>query len=332
MKNQKIGIIGCGDYLRWQSQDLKNSKNVKVKSLFDPDKARSAKFAKDLGGKSVGSSDEILNDKEISIVCVFVPPWIRKDILVKAANAGKHIITTKPLAPSIAECRAMVDAVKKNNVKCGVFYRRTGNSGIETYKRIFSSGKVGKLALYKQDWIHHYPEWNNWATDPEKNGGPFMDAMIHNMNISKYLMGRKPVSCSYFSENFAHPGLKCSDTDFMKLDFEKNGAAHLFITWAADLAVHSRDGNDREHIDIVYMITDKGWRITEAWEKEGFTITASRSGKNMKWIAKDFKDTTYDRFADSVLKNKPLPSDIPDVTEASEDIKLIRDAEKSKKI
>lgn len=328
MKIHKIGIIGCGDYLRWQSDDLKNSRKVKVKSLFDPDSIRSAKYAEALGGKTVGSSDEILADQEIDIVCLFVPPWIRKDILVRAAKAGKHIITTKPLAPSVADCKAIVDAVKRNKVKCGVFYRRTGNSGIETYKKIFSSGRVGKLALYKQDWIHHYPEWNNWATDPEKNGGPFMDAMIHNMNIAKYLMGRKPVSCSYFSSNYAHPKLKCSDTDFMKLDFEENGSAHLFITWAADLAVYSKDGNNREHIDITYMITDKGWRITEGWEKEKFTITASKDGKNIKWVAKDLKRTPYDRFADSVLKDRPLPSDIPDVVEACDDITLIREAEK----
>ncbi len=161
--------------------------------------------------------------------------------------------------------------------------------------------------------------------------GDYLRWQFEDIKNSRNLMGRKIASCSYFSSNLAHPELKCSDTDFMKLDFEKNGSAHLFITWAADLAVYSKDGNDREHIDITYMITDKGWRLTEAWEKEGFVITASKNGKSLKWIAKAFNATPYDRFIASVIKGKELPSDIPDLAEACEDIKIIRNAEKSVK-
>ena len=328
-KKLKIGILGCGDFLRWQSEDILKSNKIEVAALFDPRKEEAEKYAAKLGGKAVDTDEEIFNNPDIDIVCLFVPPWIRKELVEKAVAAGKHIITTKPLGATVEDCEAMLEATK-GKVKAGVFYGRTGDTGVEMCKKIFDGGEIGKLALYKRDWLHHYPEWNKWAIDPEKNGGPFMDAMIHNMNAAMYLMGRKAVAATYFSDNHAHSELKCGDTEFMKLDFEDNGSAHIFITWAADLAVYSKEGNDREHIDLYYMVTDKGWRVTQEWKDEGLTIIASKDGKEKTWLAEDLSATPYDSFVETVETDGELPGNIPGIEDACNDIKLIRLAEKNK--
>ncbi len=323
-----VGIVGCGDFLRWQVGSIGHSSSVAVKSLYDPRVEQAESYAQKLGGTAVSSAEAILEDPDIGLVCLFVPPWARKSLLTSALKARKHVLTTKPLGATVADCADMVRAVKKP-LRCGVLYRRSGNAVIETYKRVFDSGEIGRLALYKQDWIHHYPQWNTWALDPKKNGGPFMDAMIHNQNIARYLMGRKATRVSYFSDRHAHE-LPCADTEFMKLDFEGGGSAHLFITWAADLAVYSTAGNDREHIDVCYMITDKGWRLTEEKRDGSLVIVASREGKEKLFPIVSLGGTAYDRFVDAIHADAPMPSDIPDVREAYEDIKLVRDAEKSR--
>jgi len=323
----KIGILGCGDFLRTQADGLKQSRSIAVKALYDPDFTRAERYASEIGGVSVQSDSAIFDDPEIAIICLFTPPGIRRELIECAAEAGKHILTTKPLGPSTADCAAMVKAVS-NKIRGGVIYSRTGNAGVEMYRRIFDSGEIGSLTLFKEDWLHHYPEWNKWALDPEENGGPFMDAMIHNLNIARYLMQRKPTKCTFFSENHSHPSLSCNDTEFLKLDFEGGGAAYLFITWAADLAVYSKEGNYREHIEIRYMITDSGWRLTDAWDNDKLVITASRDGKTRQWATEPFMVTLYDAFAEAVTTGKPLRSDIPDICEAYEDIKLLRDSEK----
>ncbi len=314
-----VGILGCGDYLRWQIPGLKSSENVEVKKLFDPRSEMSGKYAKELGGEAVSADDDIFNDDGIDIVMPFVPPWIRKVVVEKAVNAGKHILTTKPLAPSIEDCEAIAEMIG-DKVRAGVMYGRTGSTEVETYKKIFSSGEYGKLALFKQDWIHHYPQWNDWALDPEKNGGPFMDAMIHNLNIARYLMGRKETALTFFSDKHAHPDLTCSDTDFLKLDFEGAGSAHLFITWAADLEVTSTEGNYREHHDNKFMVTDKGYYVTT--EKEG--IQVSKEGDRKTIPMEKIDGTVFDRFADAVMNDTPNPSDVPTVEEAVTDINIIR--------
>jgi predicted dehydrogenase len=318
----QLGIIGCGDFLRWQADSIKKSKRIAVRALFDTDRGRAQKYAGQLGGRVADSAEGIFADPAIDVVALFVPPWVRRGLIAQAAKAGKQIITTKPLGPNTADCRAMVAAVKKARVRCGVFYRRTGNAGIELYKQIFDSGKFGKLALYKQDWIHHYPAWNTWALDPKKNGGPFMDAMIHNLNIARYLMGARPTAATFFSQSHAHR-LPCADTEFMKIDFGPRRSAHLFITWAADLAVYSTAGNDREHVDITYMVTDRGWRLTEGWENGKFTVTASKDGKQEKFTAPVLPRTPYDEFVRAVEARDRFGGGVVDIVEAAQDIQIL---------
>nr|MBF0223446.1 Gfo/Idh/MocA family oxidoreductase [Desulfobulbaceae bacterium] len=317
-KTYKLGILGCGDFLRWQVGSIKSAANVEVAKLFDPDKANAEKFAAELGGSVATSEDEVLTSKNVDIICLFVPPFLRKELTRKAVENNKQIIATKPMAPNKIIAEEIRDIIG-NKVKCGFLYCRTNNALVKTAKEIFDSGELGKLALYRQDWLHHYPAWNNWALDPEKNGGPFMDAMIHNLNISRYLMDSPATKACFFADNLSHQDLKCSDTDMMKVDFAGGGAAYLFITWAAELAVYSTAGNDREHIDILYMITDQGWRITH----ENGKLVASKNGEKKEYSINGYEKNIYERFADSLTNNSAIPEDMADVNEACKDITIV---------
>lgn len=318
-----LGIVGCGDFLRWQADDIRRSKRVKVVKLYDPRRAEAEKFAAMLGGVAVDGEDEILGDPAVDAVALFVPPWVRRDLFVRAAREGKHVITTKPLGSTVAECEVMQEAARGANIKAGAIYNRTGNAFVETAKRVFESGRFGRLALYRQDWIHAYPKWNKWAVDPDKNGGPFMDAMIHNLNTANYLMGRPIAACTLFSDNLAHPELRCPDTECMVARYEGGGVAHLFITWAADLATHSTEGNDREHIDLFYMVTDKGWRITDECRAGTRCLVASREGKQEEVPVENAAQTCYDAFAEHVADGA-YPRVFATLEEAARDIAAVR--------
>jgi predicted dehydrogenase len=67
-KNMKIGVLGCGDFLRWQSGALEKSTSATVAKLFDPDTARAGKYAEKLNASVASSGDEIIEDNDIDIV------------------------------------------------------------------------------------------------------------------------------------------------------------------------------------------------------------------------------------------------------------------------
>ena len=287
-------MIGCGDYVRWLIDDLNGSKRFSVSYTYDLDRNRSEKRAGELNAVAVESAEVIWNDPEVDIVLIFTPPWVRIGLFESAVRAGKHIITTKPLAPNLDDALRLREIVG-NSVECAVFYGRTGNAAVEKLKQIFESGEIGRLALYKEEWFHHYPQWNDWATDPEKNGGPFMDAMIHNLNKAVYLTGDKVADFSFISENHAQE-LKCNDTEFLKVDFRGGASAYLFITWAADLEVYSLTGNEREHIGISHMITDRGWYVSEVKENGKSRIRAKKEGEVKEWDIEPLPHTPFDDF------------------------------------
>ena len=319
----RIGIIGCGDFLRLRAADLLSSRQVEVKLLYSPvNSANAERYAEIFGAKAADSPEAIINDPEIDVVCVFVPPFVRKEYVLAAAKAGKQIVATKPLAADLSDAREMTEAVEQAGVRCGVIYRRTNNPVIEAYKEIFSGGEFGKLALYKQDWLHHYPTWNRWATDPQKNGGPFMDAMLHNLNAARYLMGRRVVERAFFSDDHTH-SLACDDTQFLKVDFEQGASAHLFITWAAELAVYDSAKNDREHIDQCFMVTDQGWLFRNEIREGKAVITATRNGLEKDFPVIPFEETFFDRYAKEIKNRDMLPADLPDICEAYEDLRIL---------
>lgn len=325
-KPWNLGIFGCGDFLRWQSADIKKSQLVTVAALYDPDRARAEHYAADLGGRAVPDGEAIFADPAIDAVCLFVPPWLRRAMFERALAAGKHILATKPLCASAADAAAMADMVRAaaGKVRCGVFYSRTGDAWAEAARALFAGGEYGRLALYRQDWIHHYPTWNTWALDPEKNGGPFMDAMIHNLNCARYLMGRPLRAATWFSDRLAHPDLPCADTEMVKADFADAGAAYLMITWAADLEVFNNDGNNRDHIDMFYMVTDRGWYVTKDRRDGRTDLRLTRDGQVVHVAAPPLPATPYDRFAAATAAGAPNPPDVPTAEMAAFDITLLR--------
>ncbi len=308
MKKFKAGLIGCGDYLRWEIDPINNSKNLDVKYTFDLDKSKAKKRAEELSATVADSDDTIFNDPEIDLVMIFTPPWVRIPLFEKAVANNKHIVTTKPFASNLADALKLKEMVA-GKVECAVFYGRSGNAGVEMLKKIFDSGEIGKLAYYKEDWFHHYPTWNDWATDPEKNGGPFMDAMVHNLNKARYLVGEKVASIRYSSENFVQK-LKCNDTEQMQVKFANGAGANLFITWAANLDVYDKTGNVREHYAFPHMITTQGWYVEEIEKEDQPYIKAHKDQKVKEWKVDELPMTHYDEVVYNIENNLPQNSSI----------------------
>jgi len=315
----KAALIGCGDYLRWEIEKLNSSKQLKVELTFDTDKSKAEKRANQLNAKAVYNIEEIFNHIEIDVILIFTPPFARLEYFEKAAKAKKNIITTKPLANNLQDATKLLNIVQDSGIKCAVFYGRTGNHSVEKMKQIFEQGDIGNLAFYKEDWFHHYPQWNNWATDRTQNGGPFMDAMIHNLNKARYLIDSPIKKLFYSSENFSQH-LNCNDTEFLKVTFENGASTQLFITWAADLEVFSLEGNEREHYGISHYITNQGWYVKEISEDGKNYIQAKKNSEIKKWMVVESDLTPYDAFAKAVQNNLNVE---PDISMAWEDIHIL---------
>ena len=303
MKVYRAGLLGAGDFTRIQSPILSKSRRIRVTSVYDPRAEAAQAAAQKLGAEVVASPEAIVGDPAIDVVLVYTPPFTRRELVEKAVAAGKEVITTKPLAPTLADARAIAQATASG--RCLVIYKRTGHPQVQTLKRVLDSGEVGSLALYHQDWIHHFPYWAPWALDPAKNGGPLVDAMIHNLNTACFLAGRPIQAYGYHGYRLAQE-FKIPDTELLVVDFEGGATAHLSICWAADLAVYDKTANDRERIDVNFVVTDQRWLLRFETRDGRAMLNATRDGQIRLYPVEAPPVTLYDRWADDIEAGRPV--------------------------
>jgi predicted dehydrogenase len=316
MKVYTAGLLGCGDFARIQTPGLAGSERVKVASVYDPNPEAARVTAARLGARVVEKPEAIFDDPAVDVALVFTPPFTRRSLVEQAVAAGKRIVTTKPLAPNLEDARAISEATKDG--RCLVLYKRTGNAPIRSLKKLLDSGEVGRLALYKHDWIHHYPYWSNWSLDPKKNGGPLVDALIHLLNAARFLAGREVAGLGYhgykLTQDFAVP-----DTELLVVDFEGGATAHLSITWAADLAIYDRKANDRERIDINYVVTSERYLVRYETRDGRPMIAATRDGRILLRPVEPLPRTVYDQYVEDLEAGRPVETS---AQEALRDLEL----------
>ena len=90
---------------------------VEIISVSDVQEALVEKLATDLGTSYTLDYHELLADDRIRAVLIASPPFMHSQMAVDAANAGKHVFSEKPMAPTLDACDAMIAAADENGVK-----------------------------------------------------------------------------------------------------------------------------------------------------------------------------------------------------------------------
>src|SRR5206468_8382673 len=107
---------------------FKNAKLAKLTALVSghADKAKSTAQKFGVDEKNIynyDNFDKIKDNDQVDVVYVVLPNNMHSDFVVRAANAGKHVLCEKPFDISVAKCQAAIDACKKANRKLQIGYR-----------------------------------------------------------------------------------------------------------------------------------------------------------------------------------------------------------------
>src|SRR6266496_2488464 len=130
-KGRKLGValLGLGRYSMNQlGPALRETKLCYLAGVVTGHPEKGEKWAADYGLNqkniySYETFDRIADNKDIDIVYVVTPPGLHPEFVIRAARAGKHVISEKPMANTVADCDRMIAACKTAKVKLGVGYR-----------------------------------------------------------------------------------------------------------------------------------------------------------------------------------------------------------------
>src|SRR5579864_3956461 len=141
-----LGVAGIAD--KKDIPAMQQGADTEIIAIASRDLAKAQRAARGLGiAKAYGSYDELLADREIDAIYNPLPNHLHVPWSIKAAEAGKHVLSEKPIALSAAEAKTLLAARDKAGVKIGeAFMARTHPQWLRA-RDIARSGKIGDLRV-----------------------------------------------------------------------------------------------------------------------------------------------------------------------------------------
>lgn len=176
---------------------------AEVVAVWDEQPERGKAWAAELDVPFVGNYESLLKRDDIDAVCVVTPTNMHRDIMVAAAEAGKHIFTEKVLTTTVTAAREVVDAIKENDVTFCISFPRRCLPELKYAKRAIEDGLVGKPTLVRIR-IAHAGSSRDWLPDhfydlEACGGGAMMDLGAHGMYLARWFLGKPRRIVSVFS-------------------------------------------------------------------------------------------------------------------------------------
>jgi predicted dehydrogenase len=176
-----------------------NHPDTQIVAVWDEIPARGQAAAETWGGQFVGDLDALLARSDVDAVIVDTPTNRHRDVMVAAAQAGKHIFTEKVLAPTLRECNEILAAVERSAVKLTVSLPRLNAGYTQTIQEILAAGQLGTPTLARTRLSHNgalpTPDNSNgWLPahfyDLEATaGGALIDLGCHPMYLTRLFLG-----------------------------------------------------------------------------------------------------------------------------------------------
>lgn len=148
----------------------------------------------------------MLDDPEVQVFDNAGPNDLHAEPNIAAAQAGKHVISEKPLGRNAEECKRMWEAVKKAKVKHQVAFNYRFVPAVRLIRNLIDAGKLGRIyhfrAAYLQEWIASEDFPMVWRLESKHAGsGALGDLGSHVVDLARYLVG-EPKSLMARTETF----------------------------------------------------------------------------------------------------------------------------------
>jgi len=201
-KKLNIAIIGKGFMGKvhshmWRSVDKIFDVEYEpvLKVAVGTDEASTKAFAEKWGYEDYTTDWKAAIERDdVDLVDIVSPTYLHKDMVVYAAQHGKHVFCEKPCALTVAEAQEMADACDKAGVMQYLNHNYRRVPAVAYAKQLIQEGKIGEIyhfrGAYLQDWIMDPNFPLTWHLKKETaGGGPLFDLASHNIDLARFLVG-----------------------------------------------------------------------------------------------------------------------------------------------
>ena len=190
MTNQQlnVGIIGAGRIGKVHAENLAfRVPEARALAITDLNREAAERVASRCGIPTVaGSVDQILADRAIQAVLICSSTDTHAELIIRAAQAGKHIFCEKPIAHSLARIDAALAAARQAGVKLQIGFNRRFDSNFARVRAAVANGEVGTPRLLHIISRDPAPPPVSYV---KVSGGIFLDMTIHDFDMARFLIG-----------------------------------------------------------------------------------------------------------------------------------------------
>lgn len=297
-----IALLGLGRYASGQlAPALQETKLCYLAGVVTghPEKAEEWAAKYSLNKKNIynyETIDRIAENKEIDIVYVVTPPGLHPEFVERVAKTGKHIISEKPMATSVAGCDRMIAACKAAKVKLGLGYRLHFDPFHKEMVRLSSARELGPFTKLTGNFsfVMGRHEWR--IEKVLGGGGAMMDIGIYVIHGACMATGQMPVSVMAHEEPKQRPDFfnETEEAISWTMDFPNGAKLEASTSFNANSSWFRVEGKN-------------GWVHfkQQAFSYRGLVCDTSRGPMNYPTINQ--QAAQMDDFADCVLTGRATP-------------------------
>lgn len=240
MRKLKVGVIGCGSIARYRHlAEYQAHENVEITAVCDVVQERALEMAEKFGAAAYTDYQELLKNGEIEAVSICTPNALHAPMSITALQSGKHVLCEKPMATSLAEAEAMIEAAKVNKKKLMIAHNQRFVPSHNKAHELIQAGDLGRIYSFRTAFGHGGPEgWsidgaNSWFFDKKQAFiGAMGDLGVHKTDLMRFLLNEEFTEVAAFIETNAKQNTEVDDNAVFILKTENGIIGTLAASWS----------------------------------------------------------------------------------------------------
>ncbi|WP_172300277.1 Gfo/Idh/MocA family protein [Pseudoruegeria sp. HB172150] len=309
-----IAVVGAGMAALPHARALRDlSDRIDVCGVYTRNPETRQAFSREYGFPVADDLGTLVADPAVDALLLLTPPDARLDPIRSFAEAGKHILSEKPLGRTAEEAAACIDICDRARVKLGVVFQHRFRAASVKLRQMVEDGALGSIELVRAE----VPWWRDQSyydapgrgTRARDGGGVLISQAIHTLDLMLSLTGPVAEVQALAATTGLH-SLECEDFATAGLRFASGAVGSVMATTAAypgEPESIRLDGT-KGSVTLRSGILRVHWRDgTE--ETIGEEATGTGGGADPMAFPHDWHMDLISAFADAVSNGQePVPS------------------------
>lgn len=229
----KFAIVGCGRISKNHFGAIeKHAERAELVGVCDIDSAALDAAVAATGAKPYRSLDDVLACSDADVVVLTTPSGLHPEQAIKIAQAGKHVMTEKPMATRWHDGQRMVSACDAAGVRLFVVKQNRRNATLQLLKRAVDQKRFGRIYMVNINvfWSRpqEYYDSAKWRGTWEFDGGAFMNQASHYVDLLDWLIG--PIDCVQAFTGTLARDIEVEDSGVMNIRWRSGALGSMNVT------------------------------------------------------------------------------------------------------